>query len=108
MSQQDDIEVVCFMRRQPILFAIRSGVSISLTRDPDKHYSPATELVPSNFHISSRLISRIDPGIHLVRLSQHVCQQTMYMRGEMVETGFGAIESMDIDEEQSAFSRLGR
>lgn len=42
-----------------------------------------------------------------MRFGQHISQETMYMSGETEKAGFGAVESMDIDEEQSAFSRLG-
>lgn len=58
---------------------------------------PTTKLIPGKVHIPPRLISRVNARIQLVRLGQHVGQHAVHMRGELLETGFGAVEAMDVD-----------
>lgn len=38
-----------------------------------------------------------------MRLGHGVGQHAVHMSGELLETGLGAVEAMDVDEEQSAF-----
>lgn len=65
--------------------------------------TPATKLIPGKIHIPPRLISRIKARIQLMRLGHGVGQHAVHMSGELLETGLGAVEAMDVDEEQSAF-----